>query len=104
MNIETLQEELSVRLRAAQAHSPTPVEGSESLKALNLLLQQRPVQARVAVPMLLAGVQAWAHGVTQIALAYATLGVPVDMRVVPPSPFVEKLLKKDEASGSGAKE
>lgn len=95
MNIETLQEELAVRLRAAQAHSPTPVKGTEVLEALNLLIQARPAQAAVAVPMFLAGVQTWAHGLTQIALAYATLGVPVDMSVGTPSPFVEKLIKED---------
>ena len=97
MDIETLQQELAVCLRASQAHPPLPLKGSEALKALNLLLQQRPINAAVGSPMLLAGVQAWAHGLTQIGIAFGTFGVPVDMRVVAPPPFLEKLLRKDEA-------
>jgi len=99
MTITELQEELTVLLRTAQAHSPTPLAGSETLKALNALLQQRPMQAAVGTPMLLAGIQSWAHGLSQIALAYATLGIPVDLRVLPPSPFAEKLFKKDKSAG-----
>lgn len=97
MNFETLQEELSARLRAAKLHFPTPESGSESLKALNLLIQQRPVQASVGVPMLLTGVQTWGHGLMQISLAYATLGIPVDMKEIPPSDFMKKLFEKGEA-------
>jgi len=97
MNLETLQEELTVRLRSAQVNSPTPVEGSEAFKALNLLIRQRPVQASVGVPMLLAGIQAWAHGLAQIIIAYGTLGIPIDVKKIPPSAFMEKLFEKDEA-------
>lgn len=104
MNFETLQEELSARLRAAQASSPNPAEGSEALKALNLFIRQRPMQAAVAVPMLLSGVQTWGHSLMMISLAYATLGIKVDMKGVAPSAFMEKLLKKDETQQGDADE
>jgi len=95
MNIETLQEELSVCLRDAQAHHPTPLEGSEALKALKECIQQRPVPASVGVPMILAGAQAWQLGLMQISLGYATLGIVVNMKGLPPTDFVKKLMEKE---------
>lgn len=94
MNEEQLKEELAACVRAAIANPPTPAEDSPAFDALKEAMGEDKVLASVALPQLLAGINQWGGAIAKIMLAYAALGIEIDMAPRGQTGFLRRLSRK----------